>query len=168
MNLSSLIPCGRCLTESESTETMRRIRASLTTYGLAERLIAYEATLDRTSQADLGDTCHVCERLRRALSTLFGPDGYRTLMARALIRAKREAPSLTDVKVNNDGSIEGLTGKATEANAVLIAHFVEIMKTFIGETVTVWLLNDIWPDLPGSPLALASTALSPVTLKTES
>jgi hypothetical protein len=72
------------------------------------------------------------------------------------------------VKVNEDGSIDGLTGKATEANAVLIAHFVEIMKTFIGETVTVWLLNDIWPDLPGSPLALASTALSPVTLKTES
>ncbi len=49
---------------------------------------------------------------------------YRVLMARALILAKREAPQLVDVKVNDDGSIEGLTGKATEANAVLIAHFV--------------------------------------------
>ena len=133
---------------------MHKTRASLTTCGLAERLIAYEATLDRTSQANLADTCHVCERLRRALSTLFGPDGFRILMARALILAKREAPQLVDVEVNDDGSIEGLTGKATEANAVLIAHFVELMETFIGETVTVWLLNDIWPDLPGAPIRI--------------
>ncbi len=133
---------------------MRRIRARSTTHGLAERLIAYEAALDRTSQEGLADTCHVCERLRRALSTLFGPDSYRPLMARALIRAKREAPSLTDVKVNDDGSIEGLTGKAMEANAVLIAHFFELMETFIGETVTVWLLNDIWPNLLGSHIRM--------------
>jgi hypothetical protein len=135
MNLSSLIPRGWSLTEIESTETMRRIRAR-STHGLAERLIAYEAALDRTSQEGLSDTCRVCERLRRALSTLFGPDGYRILMARALILAKREAPQLVDVEVNDDGSIEGLTGKAAEVNAVLIAHFVELMETFIGETVT--------------------------------
>ncbi len=133
---------------------MHQIRASLATHDLVERLIAYEAALDRTSQESLSDTCHVCERLRRALSTLFGADGYCTLMARALLRAKREAPSLTDVKINDDGSIEGLTAKATEANAVLIAHFVELMKTFIGETVTVWLLNDIWPDLLGAPIRI--------------
>ena len=58
------------------------------------------------------------------------------------------------MEVNDDGSIEGLTGKATEANAVLIAHFVELMETFIGETVTAWLLNDIWPDLPGAPIRI--------------
>ncbi len=45
------------------------------------------------------------------------------------------------MEVNDDGSIEGLTGKATEANAVLIAHFVELMETFIGENVTMWLLT---------------------------
>ncbi len=39
-NLSSLISCGRCLTESESTETMHGSRANLTTRALAERLIA--------------------------------------------------------------------------------------------------------------------------------
>ncbi len=119
------------------------------------------------SQADLADTCHVCERLRRALSTLFGPDGYRTSMARVLIRAKREAPSLTDVKVNDDGSIEGLTGKATEANAVLIAHFVELMKTFIGETVTVWLLNDIWPNLLGFRIRGEGTEMNQHNLAVE-
>ncbi len=31
---------------------------------------------------------------------------------------------------------------------MLISRFLELMETFLGETVTVWLLNDIWPDLP--------------------
>ncbi len=144
------------------------MRASPTTYELAERLIAYEAALDRTSREGLSETCHVCEKLRRSLSRLVGPEGYRSLLVRALILAKRETPLLGAVKVKEDGSMKGLTGKATEANVVLIGHFLDLMETFIGETVTVWLLNDIWPDLPGSPLALASTALSPATLRTES
>lgn len=133
---------------------MHGIRANLTTRALAERLIAYEVTVDRTSQTDFFDTCHVCERLRLALAKLFGLDGYCMLMARALILAKREAPQLIDVKVDDDGSIEGLTGEATEATGMLISHFLELMKTFLGETVTVWLLEDIWPDLPGSSISI--------------
>jgi hypothetical protein len=142
--------CGRCVTENESTETMQEIKTNPTIRALAERLIAYEAAVDRTSQADFSDTCHVCERLRRALVKLFGVDGYRMTMARALILAKREASQLIDVKVDDDGSIKGLTGEATEANGVLISCFLELMETFLGEAATVWLLNDIWPHLPAS------------------
>jgi hypothetical protein len=138
--------------ENESTETMREIKTNPTIRALAERLIAYEAAVDRTSQADFSDTCHVCERLRRALVKLFGVDGYRMTMARALILAKREAPQLIDVKVDDDGSIKGLTGEATEANGVLISRFLELMETFLGEAATVWLLNDIWPHLPASSI----------------
>lgn len=90
---------------------------------LTERLIAYEAAVDLTSRANFSDTCHVCERLRCALAKLFGPDGYRMLMARAFVLANREAPQLIDVKVNDDGFIEGLTGKATEANGMLTSRF---------------------------------------------
>lgn len=133
---------------------MRGMRTSPTTYELAERLIAYEAALDRTSHLDLSETCHVCEKLRRSLGTLVGPEGYRSLLARALILAKREIPLLGAVKIKEDGSIEGLTGKATEANVVLIGHFLGLMETFIGEAVTVWLLNDIWQDLPGLRIKL--------------
>lgn len=133
---------------------MRGMRASPTTYELAERLIAYEAALDRTLQLDLSETCHVCEKLRRSLSRLVGPEGYRSLLARALMLGQRETPLLGAVKVKEDGSIEGLTGKATEANVVLIGYFIDLMETFIGETVMVWLLNDIWPDLPGAPIRI--------------
>ncbi len=37
---------------------------------------------------------------------------------------------------------------------VLIGCFIDLMETFIGEAVTVWLLNDIWQDLPGSRIKL--------------
>jgi len=130
------------------------MRASPTTYELAERLIAYEAALDRTLQSDLSETCHVCEKLRRSLSRLVGPEGYRSLLARALMLAQRETPLLGAVKVKEDGSIGGLTGKATEANVVLIGYLIDLMETFIGEAVTVWLLNDIWQDLPGFRIKL--------------
>ncbi|WP_212733137.1 hypothetical protein [Terriglobus roseus] len=62
--------------------------------------------------------------------------------------AKREAPILEAVQITESGSIKGLTGEAVNANSILIAQFIELMKTFIGETVTLWLVDDIWPGLP--------------------
>ena len=92
----------------------------------------------------------MCEKLRRSLETVVGPEAYRSLVARALILAKREAPILDAVQVEDDGSIKGLTGEAVKANDILIAHLIRLMETFMGETVTLWILNDIWPHLPGS------------------
>lgn len=129
---------------------MSRNGVSPTTLDLAERLLVYEAVLDRTRQAELYETCPVCEKLRRSLGTLVGPDAYHSLITRALRIAKREAPALNAVQIKADGSIEGLIGEATKASNVLVAHLIELMATFIGEPVTLWLLNDIWPNLPGS------------------
>ena len=120
-----------------------------TTQDLADRLLVYEAALDRTHQLELSETCHVCEKLRRSLGTLLGPDAYYALAARALSMAKREAPTLNAVQVKADGSIKGLIGEAAEANNILVAHLIGLMVNFIGETVTLWLLNDMWPNLPG-------------------
>ena len=123
---------------------------SSTTRDLAERLVAYEATLDRTLQGENSDTCHVCEKLRRSLESLLGPDAYSSLATRALALARLEAPVLDSVRVRENGSIKGLTGEATKANGILIAHLIGLMERFIGHTVTLWLLDDIWPTLPAS------------------
>jgi hypothetical protein len=128
---------------------MSSARASSTTRDLAERLLAYEAALDRTLQGESSDTCHVCEKLRRSLERLLGADAYTLLVARALGFAKLEVPILQSVQVRANGSIEGLTGEAINGNGILIAHLIGLMETFIGETVTLWLLDDVWPTLPG-------------------
>ncbi|MGI4828373.1 MAG: hypothetical protein ACRYFU_09330 [Janthinobacterium lividum] len=116
---------------------------------LAQRLMAYDAVLHESANAEKIYTCSVCEKLRIFLSTVLGLDSYRFLLAQALNSAKDEAPTLAKVSVLKDGSIEGLTGEAATASGVLIAHLLSSIETVVGETVTRWILSDVWPGLSG-------------------
>jgi len=101
---------------------------------------------------DTQAVCRVCDNLRRPLSTLAGAAGFRSLLARALTMAKRESPALGGWEVKEDGALEVLNGEVTPSGAVLIAHLVGLMITFIGESLTLRLLHDVWPDLPDPEL----------------
>jgi hypothetical protein len=116
---------------------------------LARRLLSFESTAENLSDANTFAALIVSEKLRRPLSTLAGTAGFRSLLMRALTLAKREAEVLDGVQVKEDGSLEGLNGEETEAGVVLIAHLVGLLETFIGESLTLRLLNDIWPNLSG-------------------
>jgi hypothetical protein len=127
---------------------MSHANISSDTRDLARRLVAHEAAAE-VSPMDKSSTCRVCEKLRRPLSTLIGSAGYRALLARAMTLAKREAPALAAVQVKEDASLDGLVGEAVQANAEIIAQLLELLTAFIGESQTLRLLHDIWPDLPG-------------------
>ena len=115
---------------------------------LAEQLVALEARSHSVSKTYSLATCRVCEKLRRPLITLTGTAGYSSLLARALTLASREAPALSTVHVQPDGSLEGLEGHAVQAHVVLVGYLLSLLITFIGETLTLRLLHDVWPDLP--------------------
>jgi hypothetical protein len=119
---------------------------------LAERLVAHEARSASVSATDRLATRRVCEKLRRPLVTLTGTAGFSSLLSRALTLAKREAPALTAVQVKPDGSLEGLEGEAAQAHPILVGYLLSLLITFIGETLTMRLLHDVWPDLPGPAL----------------
>jgi hypothetical protein len=114
---------------------------------LAQRLLSFESTAENLSDQDTSAVFIINEKLRHPLSRLAGTAGFRSLLMRALTLAKREVQLLDGVQVKEDGSLEGLNGQETEAGAVLIAHLVGLLETFIGEPLTLRLLNDIWPDL---------------------
>ena len=99
----------------------------------------------------------VCDKLRRPFATLAGVAGFRSLLARALTLAKQESPDLGGWEVKSDGSLEGLNGEAAPSGAVLIAHLIGLMMTFIGESLTMQLVHDVWPDLPRSEINLEGT-----------
>ena len=69
--------------------------------------------------------------------------------------ARAEAPSLSAVQVAEDGSVKGLdelasqTDKeqAREGGAILIAQLIELLLTFIGEGLTLRMVQDVWPDV---------------------
>jgi hypothetical protein len=131
-------------------EQMTRSADTPTTRELAQRLLAYEAVEAGTAKVDTQAVCRVCDKLRRPLTTLAGAAGFRSLLARALTLAKRETPLLGTWEVNSDGLLQGLNGEAAQPGAVLIAQLIGLMITFIGESLTLRLLHDVWPDLPDS------------------
>ena len=98
----------------------------------------------------------VDERLRPHLSILMGKLGFRALISRALVLANAEVPWLRAVHVRTDGSLEGLDELAAQVgpeelfkgNVVLLAQFLGLLVTFVGEDLTLRLVRDVWPKLP--------------------
>jgi len=95
-------------------------------------------------------TCRVCEKLRRPLVHLVGVGGFSSLLQRALSLAQRESPALARVEVTADGSMVGLEDAAVEAVPILVAHLIQLLIAFIVESLTLKLLQDIWPDIQGA------------------
>jgi hypothetical protein len=102
----------------------------------------------------------VCEKLRRTLSRFAGIAGFRSLLSRALTLANDEVPWLRAVHVNEGGSLNGLDEiefqlsqeDTAQGEAVLIAHLIGLLVTFIGESLTARLIREAWPELGESDL----------------
>jgi len=116
---------------------------------IAEQLSAIEAAATNVHEDDSPATCRVCEKLRRPLTRLAGAAGFNSLLSRALTIAQREAPVLNRVHVKENGSLDGLSDEAEASAPVLVAHLLNLLNVFIGEALTMGLLREIWPELPG-------------------
>jgi hypothetical protein len=96
------------------------------------------------------DAILVCETLRVSLTRFAGADGFTSLLRRALALASVEVPSLDGVRIGADGRLEGLeqipASKASDAAVALTAHVLLLLTTFIGEPLTLKLLQKAWPD----------------------
>jgi hypothetical protein len=121
---------------------------------LAQRLLTYEAVAGKNSEPAESAAFRVCEKLRLPLITLAGVAGFRSLLSRALTLARAEAPSLSVVQVAADGSLKGLDElepqinkeQARDEGAILIAQLLGLLLTFIGEGLTLRLIQDVWPE----------------------
>ena len=124
------------------------------TRDLAERLIANEGAAGNTSEPMEFAAFRVCETLRRPVCALAGVPGFRSLLSRALALAVVEAPILSAVQVAADGSLHGLDelgrqidkDQVREGGVILIAQLLGLLLTFIGEGLTLRLVQDVWPE----------------------
>ncbi len=114
---------------------------------LAQRLIALESNREPSATPNVA-VARTCDRLRMTLVKLVGVDGFRSLLSRALAMAKREVPALDAARVLPDGCLSELDGVAQDAGGLIVAHLLGLLVTFIGEPLTLGLLNDAWPDAP--------------------
>jgi hypothetical protein len=142
--LSTLSPC-----------TKKEIVSLPESRHLAQRLLTYEAVAGENSEPAESAAFRVCERLRQPLITLAGVAGFRSLLSRALTLARTEAPSLSAVQVAADGSLKGLDKLASQTDkdqvrdggAILIAQLIGLLLTFIGDGLTLRLVQDVWPEV---------------------
>ena len=117
---------------------------------LARRLLAASPS---TSDPHVPAAMRVCETLRISLTRFAGADGFKSLLSRALALASAEIPSLESVKIGTDGRLEGFgqlaSDSITEKAAVAItANLLALLVTFIGESLTLSLVREAWPDIP--------------------
>lgn len=122
---------------------------------LVRRLLTQEAAESQDHAALIAAAERVSDKLRVHLSKRIGQEGFRTLLARALVLTTAPFPALSAVQVAADGSLVGLGGTAdketledvAEGASALIAHFLGLLIIFIGEDLTLGILSAVWPDL---------------------
>jgi hypothetical protein len=84
-----------------------------------------------------------------------GNAGFRALLSRALALANTEVPWLRALHVRSDGFFEGLDelhaqlapGEFFEGKVVLLAQLLGLLEAFIGESLTVRVVREVWPKL---------------------
>lgn len=121
----------------------------------ARRMVASETAPDEAAAAG-GAAGRVCEKLRAKLSNVVGVAGFRSLLMRAVALAKGDVPSLAAVRVLADGTLEGLddlssgqeSGAVDPPGVVVVAQLLELLVTFIGESLTWGLVRDTLPGMP--------------------
>ena len=122
----------------------------------AVRLIAYETRGNRSSVTKAPVACLVIDKLRPQLAMLMGNIGFRALLSRTLALSNTEFPWLRAVHVKAEGSLEGLDELGAQVNPdeiskgclVLLAQMLGLLVTFIGEDLTLRLVQEVWPKLP--------------------
>lgn len=128
---------------------------SRTIRNYAQRLIAYAAQQNQSSEKDHPPAFGLCEKLREPLASLSGLNGFRSLLSRALALAGDEVRWLRAVHIKADGSLEcpaemsELDQKEiSDGEAVLVAQLLGLLVIFIGEPLTLSLVREAWPGVP--------------------
>src|SRR6202041_2140011 len=128
---------------------------------LAQDLLDYEAFAGETSKPDDSATFRVYEKLRQGLGQFAGVIGFQSLASRALALARSEAPSLSALRVSEQGALVGLdqiehqfhidkiqAGEfpASKGEIILISRLLGLLLLFLGEALTLSLLRITWPN----------------------
>jgi hypothetical protein len=130
---------------------------------LAERLIAYELAGQKSAKIISDNAFSEFEKLRPHLAALMGAGGFQTLLSRAHVLGSSGIPGLREVVVKANGTLEGLKklhaelgdAEFSEARVVLLGNLLELLVAFIGESLTVHLVGQVWPLIPLNGLDLA-------------
>lgn len=123
-------------------------------------LIAYEVGAKQSSEKEAPAAFVACEKLSPHLATFMGTTGVHALVSRAHALARGEVSSLEAVSINSEGIPERLSEveaqfssrDLAEGRVILLARLLGLLLTFIGESLTRRIMDEVWPKLlPNNP-----------------
>jgi len=120
---------------------------------LSVRLYAYQACVAHAPNTPGNPKFYVVEALCSRITTMCGSAGLCAMLSRALLATHSQFPWLRMVHVSPLGDIEGLDqiqpppdpDEAMRCEMALLGLLVELLRSFVGETLTVQLLKTVWP-----------------------
>lgn len=128
----------------------------------AERLVAMETNAKRSSSARLPQGLQICEELRPPFASLMGQTGFQALVMRAIALSKKEVRWLGEVRSSSDGMLE-FDGEMEQDPKAIIEGSVELLtqlfgllEAFVGESLTLRMVNNVWPRLASAERHLES------------
>jgi len=124
---------------------------------LASSLLDLDNELRAGEGLKFDATARIFEKLRLPLSQLAGPVGYSSLISRTLVLTRKKYPFLKSLDVGAQGKLEFMCDQGEfedfqkrfedqETGVELVAQLMNLLITFIGESLTVSLLKDAWPN----------------------
>jgi len=97
----------------------------------------------------------IADKLRPQLAGLMGHTGFRALLTRSLANAAEQISWLRTIEVSADGYLNSdlldpllAPEEITEGNVVWLANLLGLLMAFIGDTLTLRLVREVWPWLP--------------------
>jgi len=124
---------------------------------LSRQLLDGERGVGDSSTGPEGMLMQACARLRIPLKKLAGTAGYSSLLSRALALATRQVPALDHLRISADGSLTGLQEALPDSAraqvlqdgaALFLAQLLDLLVSFIGQSLTVSLVRETWPEAP--------------------
>ena len=148
---------------------MTNVPPSLTDF--AQRLFVHEAGAGQHTQ-DLADAMErACQGLHKRLSPLVSVAGFNALFDRAVTLAAREfsflaaVGPLTTPTCSLDGLRQAVEGRepaeVADALVAILANFLWLLVTFIGENLGLRKVREVWPDVPFNPPRSSSEKAQP-------
>ncbi len=143
----------------KKTNTMQGIALLL----IVQRLQTYEIGDTKTQEAQAQAAEHVLDKLRAHLSKSIGKEGFRTLLARALVLTLPQYSQLANVRIEADGSFSGLPATTNPISQELgnssaqqdfvpailavTTQLLDLLMILIGEELTLRILGAVWPSI---------------------
>jgi hypothetical protein len=121
---------------------------------LARHLLASENDESEQTEIETSAALSALAKLRSHLTKLVGVAGFETLLARALALARAEVTWLGPVRVQAGATLTGFREAAQQQTAdtvaegcvTVVVQLLGLLVTFIGEALTLRLVQDIWPE----------------------